>query len=524
MSIFVTLLTGLVITINAGGGGTLNSPIPRYTDSNGVIKLASFDLPNGHGVVLFNPNASIHEDPTGTFSFKKIETTTNVIPYIGATMGLNNLVFIPDDPTHYRTSIANPWTNHVLLGGEMIVVYKQSAPLSIPSTTRINQVKSIINATTGLQQIQTYPRIKHFLKELSDTGAITTVPQGQAWDMGWTLRNWTYTAGGAPRKGWFKAICPRGSGGLDNWHYNRLLYLAINFINDPTQANWEFGLRQAIAHATLGREWTGIRKGMSKYEKGDAFLGEQQPGTWSKQWSAGLVVWAILSDDYLLKKAIENTLQMHMGVNPTLVWQGYWGARIAARYLDELLLFYMLSNDPILLAKAQTFITHVKTLLGPNGWWPNLGNNGAAEESPWMQVQLVAAIYRWYERFPALEAAAGFTRAELDNVGAAIMQDGTEIKNGKKVLLYRMGTTTVSAPSMHLTAFAVPMLRFMSNHDSQYVGLYDQIRNFVTDWAGSHFTDVAAGTPPALSTIGYRFPPQGFGWSKAMLFYFEALR
>ena len=72
MSIFITLITGLVITITAGNGGTLENPIPHFADANGTL-LASFDLPDGAGVVLFNPRASHHEDPTGAFRFKKID-------------------------------------------------------------------------------------------------------------------------------------------------------------------------------------------------------------------------------------------------------------------------------------------------------------------------------------------------------------------------------------------------------------------------------------------------------------------
>ncbi|MFT7618360.1 MAG: hypothetical protein ACI97A_002003 [Planctomycetota bacterium] len=523
MNIFVTLITGLVITITAGSGGTLDNPIPHYSDANGT-KLASFDLPNNAGVVLFNPSASLHEDPNGTFAFKKIETTYNAVPYLGATMGAVNLNLIPDDPTHYRTSLANPWTSHVLIGGEMIVVYENTTNLRMPSPAKINAIKNLVYQSTNLGAIQNEPRIKHILEVLTDAGAASSVPQGQDWDMGWTMRNWSLTAGGASRNGWFKGVCPRGSGGLDNWHYNRLLYLALNFLNNPTPANWEFGLRQAIAHATLGREWTGTRKGMMKYEKGDAYLGEQQQPSWAKQWTGGLIVWALLSDDFLLNKAVEATVQMHYTVTPTLVWQGYWGARLAARYLEEVLLAYMLTKDPLLLAKAQIMITHVEGLIGPDGWWPNLGNGGNAEESPWMQAQLVTAIYRWYEQVPALESLTGFTKQEVTDVGAAIMQDGSEIKNGKRVLLYRMGTTVISAPAMHLSSFALPMLRHMRAFDNQYVPMYTDMHKLITNWAGSHFTDIAAGSPPALATIGYRFPPQGFGWSKAMLFYFEAMR
>ncbi len=523
MSVFVTLMTGLIISISSGSGGTIDNPIPRFSDG-GQVKLASFDLPNGEGLVLFNPSDSYHDDPGGTFNFRKIETTTNAVPYHGSIMGATNLILIPDDPTHYRTSSLYPFTSHVLLGGEMLVIYKNSAALNKPSAAKIAAVKNIIHQTSALGQIQSNPRLKHFIKILADSGSPANAPQGEDWDMGWTLRNWVQTAGGAPRKGWFNSLCPRGSGGLDNWHYNRLLYLALNFIENPTNENWEFGLRQAIAHATLGREWTGLRKGMAKYEKGDVFLGDQQPGDWAKQWSPGLVVWALLSDNYILNKAIATTKQMHMNVNPILVWQGYWGARLAARYLEELLIYYLISGDPVLLGKAQTMITHIENLIGPQGWWPNLGNGGAAEESPWMQAQLVTAIYRWYERIPSLEAATGFTRTELDNVGAAIMQDGSELRNGKRALRYRMGTTIVPAPSMHLTSFAVPMLRYMSAHNPQYKPLRNEVTNFVMDWAGSQFSDIPTGSPPPLPTIGYRFPPQGFGWSKSMLFYLEALR
>ncbi len=523
MQIFIELVTGLILTFGYGGGGTPANPIPRHVE-NGVVLLASFDLPNGAGVALVNPNVSLNENPAHVFKFKRILTGPGVIPSLGSSMTGGQLVYVDDQADHLRTSAAHPWTDQVLTGGEVLPIYSTAVSKAMPAPARVALVKSLLYSTTNLAEIQSEPRIEHFLSLLEDGGAPASAPQGQAWDQGWLMRNWHLTAGGSPRRGWYQATCTRGGDGLDNWHYNRLLYLALNFVENPTPGRWEFGLRQAIAHASWGRHWTGQWRGMCRYEKGQALMGEAQGGAWEKQWSAGLVVWALLSDDPLLWMAVEETRQMILQSNPVLVWQGYWGARIASRYLDELLTFWLLTRDPVLLGKAQTFITHVENLLGPGGYWPNLGNLGLAEESPWMQVQLVAAIFRWYEQAPGLEAATGFSRTELVQVGSTILNQGSTWVNGQQVLLYRFGTTTVPPTAMHPSAFVLPMLRHMAAHDPSKQPLLAQWRTMLTSWAGSNFSHFAAGTPAPLSAIGYRYPTEGLGWSKSMMLYLEAMR
>ncbi|MCB9831086.1 MAG: hypothetical protein H6807_01325 [Planctomycetes bacterium] len=523
MQVFIELLTGLILTFGYGGGGTPTNPVPRYSE-NGVVLLASFDLPNGAGIVLINPNVSLNEDPNKVFHFKRILTTPNVIPSTGASMSGGQLVYVDDQIGHLRSSIAHPWTNQVLTGGELLPIYSTAISKGVPSTARRNLVLSFLFGITNLGEVASEPRIAHFLSLLEDAGAPASAPQGAAWDEGWLLRNWSITTGGNPLQGWYRAISTRGGDGLDNWHYNRLLYLALNYMENPSPARWEFGLRQAIAHASWGRHWTGQWRGMCRYEKGDAIMGEAQGGTWEKQWSAGLIIWALLSDDPLLWMAVDQSYQMMLQSNPATVWQGYWGARIAAHYLDELMSYWLLTRDPALLAKAQAFITKCENLLGPGGYWPNLGNQGLAEESPWMQVQLVAAIFRWYEQAPGLEAATGFTRSELCQVGGTIMSLGSTWVNGQQVLLYRFGTTTVAPASMHNSAFALPMLRYMAAYDPIWQPLYWQWHGLISNWGGSNFAHFASGQPAALSAIGYRYPTEGLGWSKSMMFYLEAFR
>lgn len=141
-----------------------------------------------------------------------------------------------------------------------------------------------------------------------------------------------------------------------------------------------------------------------------------------------------------------------------------------------------------------------------------------------MQTQLVTAIFRWREQVPAMDEV--FPLADLMRSGAAVWTLGsTREVAGRPMLKYRFITTDVLAPSMHLTAFAVPMLRYMSSidHDA-YDGLYDEVSSFVFNFAGTDMGGIVTGTPTPIAELGYRFPREGPGWAKAARFYLEAAR
>lgn len=479
-----------------------------------VDGLHAADVGDGKGVLLINLGSK-------NFPFGKILTDEPVIYTEGTKRDLDTggTIYIDDDPNGYRLGA------QFMLPNEAIPILFFHEDHLEPKATHVQTVLDLTKQVTNLSEILNHPRFTKILQNFEDKGQPLNIPFGTT-DMGWLQRHWHRTAGGRALTGWYRGVCERGEGGFGNWNYDALLCLAMNYMTNPQPALWYFGMRSALAHACYGRHWGGQWAGMARYEKGDEYIGQNFAVSWAKQWSGGLVMWWLLSGNEILEHAVDEQRKAILRADPKDVWKGYWGSRIAARYLEECLLHYLVHRDAGLVTKAEQMITNCKNLLDPTEtYWPNRGNNGAAEESPWMHAQLVSAIFRWYEHVPNLETNTGFTKDMLCKIGMDVMTTGTtRIYAGKPIMKYRFHTTDVMPSSMHNTAWAVPMLTYMAGHSDQYGALRDEVKTFVTEYAGTTIVDVVNGTPKPISELGYRFPEQGLGWNKVQRFYLNAFR
>lgn len=491
-----------------GAGGTVQAP----HDLGGGFR--SIDLPDGMGVLLITDG---QDHP-----FKRITTDKRVIYTLGSRPlpgSFDGVEYIPDDPAAYRRNGTNE-----ILGFEAIPVLFPNDRWEAPTARDRARVMLELGQTTRFNEIRRQPRLVRLIQNFDDRFLPEKTPFGQT-DMGWQIRNYAYTFGGAPRVGWYNGVCPRGGDGFENWHYDALMWLALHYLNEPRPDLYRFCFQQALAHACYGRSWQGPYAGFARYEKGGSYIGQNYSDhDWAKQWSGGLIVWHRLTGNPVLGMQVDLMREQLRKSDPNTVWKGYWGARIGSHYLEELLAHYMNNRESWLADKARHFIANCHAWRNPDGTWPNLGNGGAAEESPWMQTQLVTAIFRWREQVPAMDEV--FPLADLMRSGAAVWTLGsTREVAGRPMLKYRFITTDVLAPSMHLTAFAVPMLRYMSSidHDA-YDGLYDEVSSFVFNFAGTDMGGIVTGTPTPIAELGYRFPREGPGWAKAARFYLEAAR
>ena len=490
-----------------GEGGTVQAP---HSIGGGF---SSIDLPDGMGILLVTDG---QDRP-----FKRIITDSYVVYTEGSRPlrgDMKGVEYIPDDAAAYRRGF-----NNELLGHEALPILFAHDRWLPPSDVYREAVLTGLKQTTHFEELADHPRTVALIQCFDDRHLARSTPFG-ATDLGWLIRHHDYTFGGLPRTGWYKGICPRGAGGYDNWHYDGLMWLALHYMVNPRPDLYRFGVQQAIAHACYGRNWSGPYAGFARYEKGNAFIGENySEHDWAKQWSAGLIVWHRLTGNPILGLQVQLMREQLKASDPNTTWQGYWGARIGSHYLEELLAHYLVNREPWIVEKARQFMVNCKLWQLENGCWPNKGNGGTAEESPWMQVQLVTAIFRWLEHAPELREV--WSPEDAAAAGAAIWKLGSQRKYGKPMLKYRFLTTEKLAPSMHLTAFAVPMLRFMAAHDpAKYGALYREVSDFVFSYAGTDIAGIVAETPTPISELGIRFPREGPGWSKALRFYLEARR
>lgn len=491
-------------------GGTVAKP---YDIGGGFV---SIDFGPGVGVLIGAPNGA---------EFKTIVTDGPVIPTKGSTfLPDGGMLYIPYDPLAFRggRQEIKPW--------EVIAIYYPHSVGAVPDPKRVAAIKAGLMQTTNFAEIQRWPRLKKFLELHDDKHLPQNTPFGQT-DLGWLQRHWRYTTGGPDRVGWYNGVCEGGHERFNNWHYDGLFWIGVNYLENPRADLYDFGYRQAVAHATGGRWWFGPNAGFARFEKGVNFVGDQTESvSWSKQWSAGLIVWQWITGDPLLRMQVDLMREQLRRSNPDTIWKGYWGARIGSHYLTELLHHYLDRREDWIAQKAAHFIRNCRAWRAEDLCWDNRGSR--TTESPWMQTQLVTAIFKWIEQVPALKSE--FPIDDLMATGAAIWQKGHIRNNGKPMLKYRFRGFEQDAPSMHLTAFAVPMLRYMAAHDPAFVGLHNEVKSFVFGWAGTwvkritkygHTFGVEFGLPRNLDTIGWRNDLEGLGWSgKAIRFYLEACR
>jgi hypothetical protein len=159
------------------------------------------------------------------------------------------------------------------------------------------------------------------------------------------------------------------------------------------------------------------------------------------------------------------------------------------------------------------------TLLDRYDWvWPNLGNGGNAEESPWMQLQVVADILRAWEQFPSTRGT-GPSEQDLRNVVDTILSDyGSERVGNYRCVRYRYHTIQTDARFLANSAWLLPALRLLDHP------LYEQQSKLFQEYAGCYVHDVRMRTPRRIEDIGARDARNGSAWTKDILAYLEALR
>lgn len=426
----------------------------------------------------------------------------------------------------------NGSTNHTLPAHAAIPILHESPIWNAPDESTIAQIKLVIEETTNVLDLGSpdMERIRRFISLLEDKNQPLTVPMSQT-DMGWQERHFHHTFGGSERTGWYEgALFRSGANGWDNDHYGRVWWMMIRFVYEPSEVRraqlWPYLLQKCLAHLCYGRFWGGPHKGLARDEKGNTYVGDSNRVPYSKQWIENVVAGWLLTGHEAFDHMIENAVVHYDATPVTKVWQGYWGTRLGARALEEyttLALVRPLFRTQMV-SKAKQMLDQFDVLLDRDHYvWPNLGNNGAAEESPWMHWQVIAAIFRCWELLPET-ILWGPTEEDLAAVAVNLLEKGSERINGYPLTRYRFHTTTTPARFLANTAFSLPALRYLKEWDSFFTADYHKVREVVSDYAGCYVSDVAAGVGRLPENIGFRDPSQGPAWSKAMLMFIGAMR
>lgn len=430
---------------------------------------------------------------------------------------------------------------HILPQYAAIPVMHLGETWQAPSEERVQAVKKMIEGTTGFAALSDpkWIRLNHFLNLHQDTHQPKNTPLAQT-DMGWLHRNYAYTHGqsvfGIEYEGWYHGANFRSGGnGFDNNHYARLLYMTMRFVNEPSKSKrdsmWPYLLEQIMCHLCYGRFHGGPNKGFAVDEKGNVFLGDTNRVPISKQWVHNVAVGYLLTGHRVFLDML-NACAAHWLSKPASGWwSGYWGVRQAARCLEDCTLLYLLLPEMRAEMRAEMsamvigMLDQLSLHLDRQSWvWPNKGNGGSAEESPWMGCQAVAAIKRSHELVPGTDRH-GPTNQELEEVMRVMFSDvGSDDVGGYRLLRYRYHTTTDRVRFLASTAWALPALRHLSNHSNWAEAQFKETTELMQLYAGSPIIAVANGTPTPIEQIGFRHPPEGGAWTKTILAFLEAVR
>lgn len=371
---------------------------------------------------------------------------------------------------------------------------------------------ALANSIVDLEYLA-QPRLAGLLSLFGDRGSPAKAT-GAARDIAWTVHNWKARSGEVPARGWL-AEFPRWGDGFVNGQYNELLWLAIRWAQDPTDRNWVFGLRAALAHACVGRVHTGPDRGRAQYEKGFVLPGDYFAPDWAKSWISGLAAWAYLSGHPVLLEALNEALDSIVVPTPRQVWSGSWGARIGANWLHDCVTASLLRPwDRRYIARMDQAVTDFLALRDPvNGRWINRGNGGTAPASPWMQAKLVHAMWRALERLHGGDALADPRAIEVLKAAKAVVDQGIYQFNGLPRCWYRFPPHPEQAQdSPALLGFMLPAIRILSRVDPSYGVLRREVEAFVRDQAGTTAGRSWTGKPPpAITEVGYEFHEGGIG-------------
>lgn len=425
-----------------------------------------------------------------------------------------------------------PPGDHLLHGGDALVILEADGTWDAPSDGLIEAARTLLEQTTGIAEFTDpmWHRTARFLSLMRDGN----VPWGFNFaltDQGWQQRYYYQTFGGTPRTPeWYHGGLFR-SDGYNNWRYNHLFWMGVLLVyeEDKTYRDeilWPFFLRSAMAHFQFGKVHAGPKAGMSRDEKGYNYVGDSGRLPWEKQWIGNIVMaWMLTGRHPLFGDLLRTYASTLDNLQPSTVWNGAWGVRIPARIIEEAIWIALVM--PHYRGRMVRLICDTLALLDAHldrnaWWWPNKGNAGTAPASPWMHTQAIAACFRSWEYLPETRGH-GPHPDDLSNVMNTVLGPrGSEYVNGFNLLRYRFDTDP--ARFLPNTATAYPALRYLTGHDSTWASDRDLCRTLLQEFAGSTVTDVRNDQPYPIDQIGFRFPREGAGWEKSMLFYVEALR
>ena len=352
-TVTITRLDGTSFSVAAADAGTRANPTAVAPN------LVAFGFPGV--LVLLNPGAGPWEaQPGAPFEFRALTSDCG-------------MAIAETDPRR-------GFPTHRILGGELWPFFRADA---IPQPPDPAVVRALLSWRYDLGLLERHPRLAHVADLFGDMRRPKTCADGEK-DLGWLWRFKAHRLGGAPLTGWYQATCGVGSDGFDNWHYEKLAWIALRYARSGRVEDWNLGLSGAVAQACWGLHHTGTKwRGWFAYEKsgdtggvdGFGWLGRGQIPDWGKQWFAPLAIWWLLTDRHpLLGLAVEEHLALLRRTPPTW-WGGDWGERRPARYLDSLAVAYRLTGDEVYREKARAAVAHIWSQWDPTAQlWMNKGH------------------------------------------------------------------------------------------------------------------------------------------------------
>lgn len=418
--------------------------------------------------------------------------------------------------------------NHVLPHGAALPILFDDGTWNPPTESEVRGIRQLIFSCTNIEALNSpeWSRVRELLRNFKDDNQPANTPLNET-DTGWHQRNFHTFAGGSPLEGWYDGVAFKTqANGFNNWHYNMAWWIGINWLleddADKRAAQWPYVLEQLLAYCAFGRDWTDAGMGQSLDEKGQHRVGDSNRRPYSKYYVLNLIMGALLTNQHdFFMDQIRAEGEFWKTKTADQVWKSYWGAREGTRNLSNAAYIALVAPDMRgdMVKEATDMLDNYDKYLDRSSWvWPNLGNGGNAEESPWMAAQVVADILRVWELLPETQGH-GPSRQDLVNIVDTILSDYGSVKHGNWHLLrYRYHTVQTPAHYSSLTAWIVPALRLLGHP------LYEHYATLSQQYCGSYTVDIANGSPRPIDEIGARDARNGAANIKILLQEIEAVR
>jgi hypothetical protein len=503
------------------GRGTFDEPIVEGG-------LGSFSMDHGVAFRSMEPN-SFHGANKGPAIYFRSLYSDRALPYPGSRRwngwpGVWSL--IPEDgPKRETTRIPDSSRYHFLSGGEVLPIFTDSDWLLPPSEEKIQGIIDWLAPflDEGLLESE---RLSSILSLFGDKQS-KPGDHGDKRDVAWLMRNWPARTGSRiPSEGWYYSLFSRWGDGPDNGHYHALMWHLLKFFAYRRPEDYAMGMILAVSRSCWGFDHTGT--GLWAYEKGASavngrvvsnIIGESHKPSWAKQWGLAHLAWAKLSGLDVLsfplpqyRKQFEET---------QLNWSGQWGARIPARYLQELRHMSEadeLADQSTMRLRAQNEIDNVWEIadLPENDgitWW-NAGNHWTAPSSPWMLMQLINELGQWR----LLGVGVNHDLGKLTAAAEFAWTNGTYDVEGHRHLYYRANKDGTQEPRYStLGTWGIPMCRTMAQlvPGAGWEERLAHLTSSTNDWIGSSFTRIASNNPSVAADVGIEYHEKGVGgWPK----------